>query len=85
MWETAAKRSMRFWVFGHSLFEKALAPYPGMTGKALLLPVVAKAWQDSPETAIEALDQALARRIADEEHLRSPRQLPPLPLAGVPG
>jgi hypothetical protein len=65
---------MRFVVVGHALLEKALAPYPAMTGKCLMLvsesldPDAADA---QAATALEAID--------------NPRQLPPLPVQGIPG
>jgi len=63
--------AMRFIVVGHALLEKALAPFPSMTGKCLPLPGTPG---DPDAAAILAL--------AGVTH---PRQLPPLPIQGVPG
>ena len=65
---------MRFVVVGHALLEKVLTPYPSMTGKCLLL-----------ESADLDLHTAENRAIAALADLDSPRQLPPLPLLGIPG
>jgi hypothetical protein len=65
---------MRFVVVGHALLEKVLTPYPSMTGKCLLL--------ESPSLDLEAAERSAVAALAG---LDSPRQLPPLPLLGIPG
>lgn len=67
--ETGA--AMQFVVVGHALLEKALAPYPAMTGKCLLI----ESGQTDPET----------RACAALGDIGSPRALPPLPIQGIPG
>jgi len=64
---------MRFVVVGHALLEKILAPYPSMTGKCLLL-----------KSQSLALDDAEAAAAAALAALDNPRQLPPLPVLGIP-
>jgi hypothetical protein len=64
---------MRFVVVGHALLEKILAPYPSITGKCLLL-----------ESQSLALDDAEAAAVAALAALDNPRQLPPLPVLGIP-
>ena len=66
---------MRFALLGHGLMEKALAPFIGLTGKAILLNI-----EDD-----EQLDSAACRWIGDDTHLASSRALAPLPLLGIPG
>lgn len=74
-WDERARAcaSMRFLVLGHATLEQALAPWPGITCKALIVDpagdadVQAAAW--------------LARLPADA----SPRLLAPLPVFGFPG
>ena len=34
---TEVRENMRFFLFGHALYQKALNPFIGMTGKAILL------------------------------------------------
>lgn len=65
------ERAMRFIIVGHALLEKALAPYPAMTGKCLLL-----------GSGDEEPDAAACRAL---EGVTTPRQLAPLPVQGIPG
>lgn len=66
----AVQTGLRFVVVGHALLEKALAPYPAMTGKCLWLGN-AQAQEAAACDALHALD--------------SPRRLAPLPVQGIPG
>jgi len=73
--------AMRFHLFGHALFEKALQPYVGMTAHALLLPVSESVvMRSSP--GIGEVDALAAEAV---HALATPRDLSPLPLLGVPG
>ena len=66
---------MSFTAVGHGLLEKALAPYPALTAKCLLL--------ESPQVpGLPDLDAAAALAL---EGIASPAQLPPLPICGIPG
>jgi len=86
-WEQRAELAadMRFLPFGHALCEKALAPYRGMTGHALLLDVDA-GWLalEMPELILR-VDRLLAALVADPQSMQTTRQLSPLPVLGVPG
>lgn len=73
------QRSMRFFVFGHALFEKALQPYIGLTAHALLLGVEAD-WLESAEGA--RVDAVAAAHL---DTVTEPQALSPLPVLGVPG
>jgi hypothetical protein len=66
--------AMRFVVVGHALLEKALAPYPTMTGKCLLL-----------ISDMLAADAAEAKAASAIDAIMSPGQLAPLPVQGIPG
>lgn len=70
-WEKRARLldSMRFVVLGHAVLEKALAPWPGITCKAIFL--------ESND-----LDGQAAAWLATQA---SPRELAPLPVFGYPG
>jgi len=71
--------------FGHALCEKALAPYRGMTGHALLLDVDTE-MLDLPEAEfLRCIDERLAHLVADPQSMQTTRQLAPLPVLGVPG
>jgi hypothetical protein len=65
---------MRFIVAGHALLEKALNPFPAMTGKCLLLVAGSLDPQHADKHATAALSG-----------IESPRQLPALPVQGIPG
>jgi hypothetical protein len=75
-WEARSRveTGMHFVAVGHALLEKALAPYPAMTGKCLTLIA------DSPD--LDAADVQAARELGA---IDTPRQLPPLPVQGIPG
>jgi hypothetical protein len=78
-------RSMRFHVFGHAIYEKALEPYPGVTAKALILEVP-RALLDAPlAQQLAELDARAVDHFRSENSLASTRALPPLPVLGVPG
>lgn len=68
---TDVERNMRFVVVGHALLEKALDPYPEMTGKCLLLDTASLDVEADAINALAAID--------------TPRLLPPLPIQGIPG
>jgi hypothetical protein len=76
---------MRFYLFGHALYEKALDPFTGITGRSLLFEVEAGFFDAPPEVAHSCLDEMIAGRLADAGTLRSPRELAPVPILGVPG
>ncbi len=79
------RRSMRFHVFGHAIYEKALAPHKGVTAKALVLDV-APALLDAPiERQLAEVDARAAAHFSEASSLASTRSLAPLPILGVPG
>jgi hypothetical protein len=65
---------MRFVMVGHALLEKALAPFPTMTGKCLML------ISDTLDP-----DTAEAQAVTQLGMIETPRQLAPLPVQGIPG
>ncbi|WP_116473279.1 DUF3025 domain-containing protein [Zobellella maritima] len=72
-------------VFGHALYEQALAPFIGLTGKCLVLQAEAGFYRLSPPEQYQWLDQALADTINSRDIFSRPRPLLPLPLLGIPG
>lgn len=74
-WEARAQveSGMRFVVVGHALLEKALVPYPAMTGTCLTL------ISDSLDP-----DAAEAQAVAALGAIDTPRRLAPLPIQGIP-
>lgn len=85
MWERrAGLEAARLFVFGHALLEKALAPHAGLCAKVRYV--------DSAELGVaaasvsgERADAWLAAQIAAGQWPRSPRDLHPLPVLGLPG
>jgi hypothetical protein len=84
-WERRAEagRAMRFLVFGHAILERALAPFKGVTAKALVVGVAAERLDDA--ALVGALDAVAAAHFARPESLASTRALQPLPVLGIPG
>lgn len=79
------RSAMRFLVFGHAIHEQALAPYKGVTAKALVAPVGAAALAAPPEALLARLDAHAAAHFTRPEALASTRSLHPLPVLGIPG
>lgn len=82
-WERreALARAMVFLVFGHSLYEKALHPYIGLTGHGLILPVEEAFPGKTAQEQLAVLDCLLAERLSQPQSLA----FTPVPLLGVPG
>ncbi len=75
---------MGFYLFGHSLFEKAMQPYIGMTGQGLLLNVNEDFFSWPLERCLAHLDERLEEYLAASENCVSSRELTPVPLLGIP-
>jgi hypothetical protein len=75
---------MRFYIFGHGLYEKALQPYVGMTGQGLLLAVEPAFFSWPLDQQLTHLDSLLADYLAAPENCLNTRELSPVPLLGVP-
>ena len=76
---------MRFFLFGHALYHKALDPFVGMTGKAVLLKVPDAFAQLPLNSQVSEADRLLAAHLWDRSHMSHGRELSPLPVLGVPG
>jgi len=77
--------NMRWLLFGHAIYEKALAPFVGITGRGVLMDVDAAFHALPLATQMAELDVRLALLIEDAESFESPRDLSPAPVLGVPG
>ena len=76
---------MRFYLFGHALYEKALRPFTGITGRGIL-------WKTGPELLavplreqLPAIDAGIAQHISNTRRLTATRELEVVPVLGVPG
>lgn len=79
------KQNMRFLLFGHALYHKALNPFVGVTGKAILLNVPPAMLELPQGEHVGAVDRRLALHVWDRSHLTHGREFSPLPLLGIPG
>ena len=77
-WTNRARtmRSMRVEVLGHAVLEQSLRPWPGITCKAVVLPMDWRSRQDADARLSEWLRAAPASA--------TPRSLPSLPVFGYP-
>ena len=76
--------AMRFVVFGHATYEALLAPFRGLTAKAVLLEVTPDVLALPAAALTAAVDARLAAALAGSAY-RRPRDFQPLPLLGIPG
>ena len=72
-------------VFGHAIYEKAINPYIGMTGHAVLLTVPNKVFDLPTEHLIQYLDPLLEASFTSNSSIQTPQDLSPFPLLGLPG
>lgn len=75
--------SMRFFVFGHGLYEKALNPYAGMTGKGVIFNVKEAFFTQDLSNQLHVIDLMLKPFLL--KALSSSSDLTPIPLLGYPG
>jgi len=78
-------RSMRFYVFGHAIYEKALEPYKGVTAKALIIDAAPSLLEAPLAQQLRELDARGADYFSRTQVLASTRNLSPLPILGIPG
>lgn len=71
-------------IFGHGLYEKALKPYVGLTGKALLCIVPEMFFDYAMQDKLTFLDEHIAIKITETDFIHSPKELQPFPLLGWP-
>lgn len=77
--------STRVLVFGHAMHEKLLEPFIGVSALALLVRVAPRALHGDQGELLRLADAVMAPLISDADCLRTPRDLAPLPILGVPG
>lgn len=86
-WERRAEvlRDVRFVLAGHSAYEKALTPYPGITCKALFFATPRPLLEGAMADLTAWLDEQAAGTIQALPADTTPRQMAPLPVFGYPG
>ncbi|MDH5552088.1 MAG: DUF3025 domain-containing protein [Nitrosomonas sp.] len=84
-WERRAMLGahMKFFIFGHGLYEKGLNPYIGMTGKGIVLSVGADFFSQPLQKQLLDIDEKLAGFIG--QNLSVSTDLTPVPVLGYPG
>ena len=76
---------MRFYVFGHSIYEKALQPYKGITAKTVIFDVPRRELERPLPQQLATLDARLAKYFGDPKALAATAAYAPLPVLGIPG
>lgn len=76
---------MRFFIFGHALYEKALRPFTGITGRGILLKTESRLISASPREQLAEIDAGIAAHLADPASMEATRELAVVPVLGVPG
>jgi hypothetical protein len=76
---------MRVVIVGHGLYEQALRPFIGLTGKALLVDVEETFFGKSLAHQLMHLDERAAAELSNRQRFLGTRELAPLPILGIPG
>jgi hypothetical protein len=76
---------MRFHLFGHAIYEKALKPFTGITARGMLLEVDEEFLTLPLASQLQHIDGLAAMRLANQERITAPGDFPPVPILGVPG
>ena len=86
-WQRRAEvvAAMRFYVFGHSIYEKALQPYKGLTAKTVIFDVAQRELERPLAQQLATLDARLAKYFGDPKALEATEAYAPLPVLGIPG
>jgi len=82
---TKLRERMRFYLFGHALYEKALRPFIGITGRGILLKTEPGLLAQPPGEQLAVLDSQVASYLSEPGNLTAPRELAVVPVLGVPG
>jgi hypothetical protein len=82
---TRLQGRMCFCLFGHALYEKALRPFLGITGRGILLKAEPALLAQPPGEQLAVLDTQVAATISESGNLTAPRELAVVPVLGVPG
>jgi len=81
----AVTASMKFFLFGHAIYEKALQPFTGVTGRGVIFPVAADFFAAVLEQQLQLLDEKLADYLRNPQHFNRTAELAPIPILGIPG
>ncbi len=86
-WDARARvrATTRFLLFGHASYDQMRTPFNGLCAKVIYVSVPESVLAMPVAAQVAWADEWLARRLADNGLLASPRDLSPLPLLGIPG
>ncbi len=86
-WERRAELAQKFdcVTFGHAMYEKALAPYLGMTANSILIEANEGYFSLDRAGRLAWIDEHLAQILERGESYRQPKDLQPFPILGMPG
>lgn len=86
-WQQRAivKTDMRFFIIGHALYEKALNPYIGMTGSALIFYQSKDFFAKPLIQQLSELDNLVSEWLLQKDNMAILTKLTPVPILGVPG
>ncbi len=82
---TAVTSSIRVFLFGHGLLEKALQPYVGMSAHSLIFGVEPSFFELPLKDQLNMADGLLAAYLIEKQNEFNSSDLSPLPVLGVPG
>jgi len=71
-------------IFGHGIYEKALLPFIGFTGKMYAIKVETDFFSQEKLQQYKQLDQILSEDIKQKNSLKNNQMLSPLPVLGIP-
>ncbi len=71
--------------FGHAMYEKAMAPYLGMTANTILIEADSDYFTLNRAERLAWIDVRLAAVFEQGEQYRKPKDLQPFPILGMPG
>jgi len=78
-------KNIAAYIFGHGIYEKALFPFIGFTGKMYAIKVENDFFNQNKLLQYKQLDQLLYQDIEQKNALKDNNMLSPLPVLGIPG
>lgn len=81
--ELASK--LKLITFGHALYEKGLSPYVGMTANCILFHVDEDILLQTNQQQLDWIDRELSELFTEGKPYKTPKDLTPFPLLGLPG
>ena len=81
----AFSNAVDVFIFGHGLYTQCLDPFIGLTGRCILLECAPAFFTKPIKARVRQADARLAQHLVCPQAPKSPKELAPLPLLGVPG